>query len=147
MIFPGVLFNLKLQVHIQHGISVLSNNSCNSFYCKWFRCWCLEGKKRETIIIAREIHPQEENANLQVLYFRSTTRKENFWKEKRKEKENVVERLKNVSEHVNKCEEAIPRQDEDKERNLERVMETWGWLYDNEILSKGNDQPGPRIGC
>lgn len=107
----------------------------------------MEGKKRETIIIAREIHPQKENANLQALYFRSTTRKENFWKEKRKEKENVVERLKNVSEHVNKCEEAIPRQDEDKERNLERVMETWGWLYDNEILSIGNDQPGPRIGC
>lgn len=42
------------------------------------------------------------------------------------EVKDVVERLKDVSEHVNKCEEAIPRQDEDKERNLERVMETWG---------------------
>lgn len=54
--------------------------------------------------------------------------------------------LNDLIERVNKCEEAIFRQDEDKQRTVERITGTKESDDGLKISSRGNGQPGPRIG-
>lgn len=97
--------------------------------------WTVAIEKRLSSLEQFNVHLQEENANLRSLIL-----------ETRRENELLKGELEDVVKRVSKCEEVIPRQEEDTQNNVKRATET-GLLDDgNEVLTKGKGQPGPRIG-
>lgn len=84
------------------------------------------GKKIEKRLLLLEKYTFRKKMRIFKFFISEAQREDKILK---LEVKDVVERLKDVSERVKKCEKAIPTQDEDKERNLERVM-----------------NPGPRVG-
>lgn len=103
--------------------------------------WRVAIEKRLSSLEQFNVHLQEENANLPWCWL--------FYSlilETRRENELLKGELEDIVKRVSKCEEVIPRQEEDTQNNVKRATET-GLLDDgNEVLTKGKVQPGPRIG-
>lgn len=79
--------------------------------------WRKEFEKRLSSLEEFNVHLQKENANLRSLI--SETQREN--KLLNRENKHMQPELNDLIERVNKCEEAIFRQDEDKQRTVERI--------------------------
>lgn len=95
--------------------------------------WRIE--KRLSSLQELNIHIQKENANLRSIL-----------SEIQRENKLLKRELKNVVERVDKCKEAILRQDDHTQRTLEKGSVTRKPDDDLEIFSGGNGHPNPRIG-
>lgn len=99
--------------------------------------WRVEIEKRLSSLEQFNVHLQEENVNLRTLELNLETQRENKL---------LKGELEDVAKRVSKCKEAIPRQEEDTQNNVERATETRLSDDGNEVLTKGKGQPGPRVG-
>lgn len=97
--------------------------------------WRVEIEKRLLSLEQFNVQLQEENANLRSLIL-----------ETQRENKLLKGELEDVVKRVSKCEEVIPRQEEDTQNTVVRATDTRLSDDGNEVLTKGKDQPGPRIG-